>query len=84
MAYRQLNTALLNKQSGLWLLLLLFNTAVLHAQLPNFTLVITNTAETCPGNGTLTFNAQGTDPAATISYSIFQLPDTTSPISVLS
>ncbi|HEY0046335.1 MAG TPA: T9SS type B sorting domain-containing protein [Flavobacterium sp.] len=52
-----------------------------YAQLPTFTLTITKTEETCLGNGTLTFNVSGTDPAASIEYYIYQHPDLVNPIS---
>lgn len=63
-----------------WLLLAFFFTTVSYAQLPNFTLNITATDETCPGNGSIGFSVSGTDPAATITYQIYQLPNTTTPI----
>lgn len=59
--------------------LLLFSIDVC-AQLPNFTLSITATDETCPGNGSISFSVSGTDPAATVTYQVFQLPNTTTPI----
>jgi gliding motility-associated-like protein len=55
-----------------------------YSQLTNFTLILTATDETCTGNGTLTFNVQDTSAGATILYSIYLLPNTTTPITVLS
>ncbi|AWG25235.1 gliding motility-associated C-terminal domain-containing protein [Flavobacterium kingsejongi] len=54
------------------------------AQLPNFTLNVTVTPETCAGNGTLSFTTSGTQPGATIVYSVYKLPNTTVPIATLS
>lgn len=54
------------------------------AQLNNFTLTVTHTNETCPGGGTLGFTVSNTVPGSTIVYSIYLLPNTTTPISVLS
>lgn len=59
-----------------------FFTLNLHAALPEFTLTVTKTDESCLGNGTLTFTTSGTDPAATVEFRVYQLPDTTSPIAV--
>ncbi len=42
-------------------------------------LVISKTDETCPNNGTLTFNLQN-PPSGTIVYDVFLLPDTVNPI----
>ncbi len=52
-------------------------------QLANFTLNVTKTDETCTANGTLTFNVINGTVGATIVYSIYQLPNSTTPISVL-
>jgi gliding motility-associated-like protein len=57
---------------------------LLHAQLPNFILTVTKTDETCLGNGTLSFSVAGNDPAASIEYKIFQLPDVVNAIAVQS
>ena len=55
-----------------------------YSQLTNFTLQVTSTNETCSGNGSLTFAISGTTNGATIVYSIFLLPNSTSPIATLS
>ncbi|HEX8269554.1 MAG TPA: T9SS type B sorting domain-containing protein [Flavobacterium sp.] len=52
--------------------------------MPNFTLTVTATDETCPGNGILTFNVQPTAAGATVQYQVFLLPDLTSPVATLS
>ncbi len=55
-----------------------------YAQLADFNLSVTKTDESCLGNGTLTFSVSNTTPLATFLYTIYQLPDTDVPISVLS
>lgn len=50
------------------------------AQLVDFSLSVTKTEETCAGNGSLTFQVSGTAVGAVIIYSIYQLPNITSPI----
>lgn len=55
-----------------------------NAAIPDFTLSVTKTNETCTGNGSLTFNVSGTDPGATVAYSVYLLPNTTTPIATLS
>ncbi|RYJ45473.1 gliding motility-associated C-terminal domain-containing protein [Flavobacterium beibuense] len=52
------------------------------AQLPSFTVTATPTAQTCLGNGSLAFSVSGTDPAANIDYTVYLLPDTTTPVGV--
>lgn len=51
-------------------------------QLSNFTLQVTATNETCTANGTLSFTVTNTTPGATLVYTIYHLPNTTTPISV--
>lgn len=63
---------------------LLFITHLAQAQLSNFTLTLTKTDETCTANGTLTFSVANTTSGATMLYSVFLLPNTTTPISVQS
>ncbi|MCF6133115.1 gliding motility-associated C-terminal domain-containing protein [Flavobacterium wongokense] len=55
-----------------------------QGQLSNFTLTVTKTDETCTANGSLTFSVSNTTAGATIIYSVFLLPDVTTPVSVLS
>lgn len=53
-----------------------------YSQLSNFSLVLTPTSETCSGNGSIQFGISGTQPAATIVYEVFLLPNLTTPIAV--
>ena len=66
------------------LLLIAFFSQFAQGQLSNFTLTVTKTNETCPSNGTLTFSVSNTTAGATILYSVYLLPNTTTPISVQS
>ena len=50
------------------------------AQLPDFNLTVTTTDETCSGNGALVMSVSNTEAGATITYSLFLLPDSTNPI----
>jgi hypothetical protein len=52
--------------------------------LPDFTLSVIKTNETCTGNGSLAFLVTGTDPDAVITYNIYHLPDAAAPIATLS
>jgi gliding motility-associated-like protein len=51
--------------------------------LPDFTLTVTKTNETCLGNGSLSFTASGTATGATVTYAIYLLPNTTTPIATV-
>jgi gliding motility-associated-like protein len=44
-----------------------------------FSLTVTPTNETCPGNGSLSFAVSSADPNGTIVYTVYKLPDTTTP-----
>src|SRR5690348_14839184 len=66
------------------LIALFFVLQTATAAIPDFSLTVTKTNETCTGNGSLTFNVSGTAPGATITYSIYLLPNTTTPIAVTS
>ena len=44
-----------------------------------FSFSVTPTSETCAGNATLTFAASAVDPAGTIEYFVYKLPDTVVP-----
>ncbi|MGC4039610.1 MAG: T9SS type B sorting domain-containing protein [Flavobacterium sp.] len=44
-----------------------------------FTLSVTHTNETCPGNGTLRFTVSDTAPGGSIVYVVYKLPDVTTP-----
>lgn len=50
------------------------------AQLPAFTFNVSVTDQTCLGNGALNFTVSGTQPGATVSYTVYLLPDTTNPV----
>lgn len=67
----------------IYLFVLLITGITSYAQLPDFTLTVTPTPQTCLGNGTLNFEVQGSDPAASIDYAVYLLPNTTTPITVL-
>lgn len=54
------------------------------AQLTDFTLNVTKTDETCPGNGTLSFSITGQTAGSTVVYKIYHLPDAVNPIATLS
>ncbi|WP_395062470.1 gliding motility-associated C-terminal domain-containing protein [Flavobacterium sp.] len=54
------------------------------AQLSSFSLNVTKSDESCTGNGTLFFNVSGISTGASVFYSIYSLPNTTSPITVVS
>lgn len=53
-----------------------------YAQLPNFTLSVTPTPQTCFGNGQLSFSVSGTNNSASLDYAVYLLPNTTTPITV--
>lgn len=56
----------------------------LSAQLTSFTLSVTPTPETCPGNGSLVFTTSGTTTGATLVFTIYKLPDMTNPVATQS
>ncbi|KGO86008.1 hypothetical protein Q765_13180 [Flavobacterium rivuli WB 3.3-2 = DSM 21788] len=64
--------------TGFWVLL--FTTFSVSAQLPDFTLTVAATDETCAGNGQLTFTTTGTLPGSTILFSVYLQPDTNNPV----
>ena len=55
-----------------------------YSQLSNFTFQVTPSNETCAGNGSLTFSVSGTTSGATMLFSVYQLPNTATPIATLS
>jgi gliding motility-associated-like protein len=61
---------------------LFFISSVAYCQLPAFTLNISHTNETCSGNATMTFSVGNTVPGSTITYSVFHLPDLTTPTAI--
>ena len=62
------------------LLMALFVSWISYGQLPEFTLTVTPTFQTCLGNGSMNFTVTGTDPDASIDYAVYLLPDTTTPL----
>jgi len=76
---------LLLKSSGLFVAFIFFLLGQnLHAQLTDFTLTLTPTNETCTGNGSISFNVSNTTEGATIIYTVYLLPNTTTPLATLS
>jgi gliding motility-associated-like protein len=67
-----------------YILIVLFFTQMMFSQLSDFNLSVTATNETCTANGNITITVSNTTPGATILYSIYKLPDITTPISVQS
>lgn len=53
------------------------------AQLPVFTLDATPVAQTCLGNGSLAFMVTGNNPAASMDYAVYLLPDTTTAVAIV-
>jgi uncharacterized protein (DUF2141 family) len=72
-----MKNALFNK---ICVLCFVFFGAVAQAQLPDFSLSVSKTNETCESNGTLTFTVQNATAGSVITYSVFLLPSTTNPI----
>ncbi|MBC7607107.1 MAG: gliding motility-associated C-terminal domain-containing protein, partial [Burkholderiales bacterium] len=73
-----------NKKSVLcFVFLLTFCSQLAFSQLTSFTLSVTKTDVTCTGNGSLTFQVSGTNPQASVVYSVFLLPNLTTPLAVL-
>ncbi|MEL1246339.1 gliding motility-associated C-terminal domain-containing protein [Flavobacterium sp. DGU11] len=67
----------------LCLLLSLFWGLQSFAQLDPFTVEATPTPQTCLGNGTLTFALTGKTPGSAIAYEVYLLPNTTTPVTVV-
>ncbi|MFY8008962.1 MAG: hypothetical protein ACOVNW_04650, partial [Flavobacterium sp.] len=65
-------------------LILFFWTTLTFGQLSNFTLTVTKIDETCTANGELHFSVSNTTAGATMLYSVYRLPNVTTPISVQS
>ena len=65
-------------------LMFLFCTQFAQGQLSNFTLSATKIDETCTANGSLSFSVSNTTPGSVILYSIYLLPNVTTPYSVQS
>ena len=64
-------------------LFLLFCSFSVAAQLPAFTVNAVATPQTCQGNGSLMFTVSGTNPAATLEYAIYLLPNTETPVTTV-
>jgi gliding motility-associated-like protein len=64
----------------LFAMITLFLSLPLFAQLPNFTLDVTATGQTCLGNGSLSFTVTGNNALASMDYAVYLLPDTTTPL----
>ncbi len=67
-----------------FLLVLFWFTSIVFGQLDNFSVQISTTPETCPNNGSVTFQASNTTPNATLTFEIYALPNLSTPIVVLS
>jgi len=67
-----------------FLVFVMFFTTPVFAQLSDFNFSVTPTNETCSGNGSVSFAVSGTTAGASMFYSIYQLPDTTDPLTVTS
>lgn len=65
-------------------LFLSLNAVCSYGQLPNFTLTVSATNETCSRNGALSFNVSGVHPDASVIYSIYLLPNITNPYATVS
>lgn len=70
---------LLRCRSYVAVFFILFSVNV-FGQLNPFTLTVTPTPQTCLGNGSLSFSTSGTTAGAAISYEVYLLPNTTTPI----
>src|SRR5689334_10588503 len=69
-----------------YVLIAFFAVAFSYSQstLPDFTLEVKITDETCLGNGALEITASNTAAGATITYMTYKLPDTVTPVSTSS
>lgn len=66
-----------------FILAVLFCSAGAHAQLANFNLEVSKTDETCLSNGTLSFSTTNLTSGSTVLYTVYLLPNTDNPVSVL-
>ena len=64
--------------------ILFFLTQFTFGQLSNFTLTVTTVNETCTANGALNFSVSNTTAGTTMLYTVYRLPNITTPISVQS
>ncbi|MFP9115612.1 T9SS type B sorting domain-containing protein [Flavobacterium sp. RHBU_3] len=65
----------------LFILFFLLLPAALFAQLPDFTVSVATTDETCLGNGTMTFTVNNATPGSTVLFAVYSLPTMTQVIS---
>ena len=65
-------------------LIIISSCANSYSQIDNFSLAVTATNETCASNGALSFSVSNSLAGATILYSIYKLPNVTTPIAVTS
>ena len=63
-----------------FLFYLLFVSQICNAQLSSFTLNLSKVDESCTSNGVLNFNVSGTSSGAIITYTVYKLPNVTTPI----
>jgi gliding motility-associated-like protein len=49
-----------------------------------FNFTATSTSESCPGNGTISFNSTDTNPNGSIVYFVYKLPEVSIPLSIVS
>lgn len=66
-----------------FLLIVLFVSQFSFGQISNFTLTVTKVDETCTANGSLSFSISTPTVGASLVYTIYQLPNVTTPIDVL-
>lgn len=78
--YRHKRAVLLFKAATAVFALLFHYVAV--AQNP-FSLTLTKTDQSCPGNGSLSFTTSGGLPGAPVTYRVYLLPDTANPVAVI-
>jgi len=72
-----------NFLSKLYVAIALIATCSLQAQLNNFTIGATTTAQTCLGNGSINFTVSGNNPGAALEFAVFLLPNTTTPFTTV-
>lgn len=58
------------------------STSKAYSQLTTFTLTAVATNETCFGNGSISFNISGQNPAAIMTFEVFKLPNLTTVVSI--
>lgn len=73
-----------SKFSRFSLFFFLLVSGLASGQLSNFDFGVAPTSETCTGNGSVAFTVANTTPGASMLFSIYLLPDTTTPITVTS